>query len=343
MVVGAISASNFLDVTSLSIPCDPTIAWDGPLVVITNRLSASASEIFAAALQDYGRAVIVGDQSTFGKGTVQTMLEIGKFIPFLGSDPTDAGALKLTIQKFYRVAGGSTQFRGVASDVSLPSVFDRDDIIGESSLKNPLPYDEVPPADYKVNSTGQPLFLDELRSRSAVRVEANPEFKYIENDITRQKETKDGTILSLNEQTRRAEIAKRKTELEKRKSEREKRKEDHFTVYALTLDNLNKPLELATNDGKKRNAMDQWVEPDPAAAKAKAESTPAKTGKKAKGTKKQAAPQDDAADDPEDENPDLDAKAPVIDATRMETMNILTDLIDLRQQQNAQNTAKTGQ
>ncbi len=97
------------------------IAWDGPLIVLTNRLSASASEIFAAALQDYGRAIIVGDESTFGKGTVQTMLEIGKFIPFLGSDPSDAGALKLTIQKFYRIAGGSTQLHGVLSDIRLPS------------------------------------------------------------------------------------------------------------------------------------------------------------------------------------------------------------------------------
>src|SRR5205814_1389380 len=100
---------------------DSTIAYDGPLIVLTNRLSASASEIFAAALQDYGRAVIVGDEHTFGKGTVQTMLEIGRFIPFLGTDSNEAGALKLTIQKFYRVAGGSTQFHGVSSDIRLPS------------------------------------------------------------------------------------------------------------------------------------------------------------------------------------------------------------------------------
>ena len=103
---------------------DPSVAWDGPLIVCTNRLSASASEIFAAALQDYNRAVIVGDSSTFGKGTVQTMLEIGRIMPFLGSGNNEAGALKLTIQKFYRIAGGSTQHKGVESDVRLPSLFD---------------------------------------------------------------------------------------------------------------------------------------------------------------------------------------------------------------------------
>src|SRR5436190_6993231 len=93
---------------------DPSIAYSGPMVVLTSRQSASASEIFAAALQDYGRAVIVGDGTTFGKGTVQTILEIGRFTSLLGSRSQEDGALKLTIQKFYRVAGGSTQLHGVA-------------------------------------------------------------------------------------------------------------------------------------------------------------------------------------------------------------------------------------
>ena len=100
---------------------DPAIQYNGPLIVLTNRLSASASEIFAAALQDYGRAVVVGDPSTFGKGTVQTMLEIGRVMPFLSGGANEAGALKLTIQKFYRIAGGSTQLKGVEADVKVPS------------------------------------------------------------------------------------------------------------------------------------------------------------------------------------------------------------------------------
>ncbi len=117
---------------------DPGVAYSGPLVVLMNRLSASASEIFAAALQDYGRAVIVGDERSFGKGTVQTVLKIGQLMPFfsLGSsedDSTKAGALKLTIQKFYRVKGGSTQLKGVESDIILPSLSDQKEF-GEGSL-----------------------------------------------------------------------------------------------------------------------------------------------------------------------------------------------------------------
>src|SRR5688572_2329660 len=119
-----------------------TLTYEGPMVVLTNKLSASASEIFAAALQDYNRAVVVGDSSTFGKGTVQTMLEIGRVMPFLGGGSNQAGALKLTIQKFYRVAGGSTQLKGVEPDVKLPSPFDHPEI-GESAMKNPMPYDTV--------------------------------------------------------------------------------------------------------------------------------------------------------------------------------------------------------
>src|SRR5712692_9919459 len=114
---------------------DPGVAYSGPMVVLTSRQSASASEIFAAALQDYGRAVIVGDKNTFGKGTVQTILPIGRFTSLLGSRSDDDGELKLTIQKFYRVAGGSTQLHGVASDIVLPTLTDLPEF-GEGALKN---------------------------------------------------------------------------------------------------------------------------------------------------------------------------------------------------------------
>src|SRR6266403_4447739 len=148
--------------TTVSSEPNPGLAYSGPMVVLTSRQSASASEIFAAALQDYGRAIIVGDQSTFGKGTVQTILEIGRFTSLLGNRSQEDGALKLTIQKFYRVAGGSTQLHGVASDIVLPTLTDLPEF-GEGALKNCLPYDEVPKARFTKWSDGHPLFVEELK------------------------------------------------------------------------------------------------------------------------------------------------------------------------------------
>jgi len=292
--------------------------YDGPLLILTSTLSASASEIFAGALQDYGRAVIVGDHHSFGKGTVQNLIPVDRVFQFLSGSGGEAGALKLTIQKFYRVAGGSTQFRGVSSDVTLPSVWDREDI-GESALKNPLPYDEVPPADYQ-KSPHQPLFLNELRARSATRVAASPEFKYINENIARLKETLDGNKFSLNEQKRREEIAKEKAIREKRTAERSKRKTPDLKVFAVTLDNVAKPLELAKNDGKKSGYVDQWV--------AAPEKSPVKGDKK----EAKAAEPATSADDPDEDDPEVQesANAPVIDPIRAETLNIATDLVDLR-------------
>src|SRR5262252_3476622 len=163
---------------------DSGIAYSGPLVVLTSRQSASASEIFAAALQDYGRAVIVGDKSTFGKGTVQTILPIGRFASLLGSHSDEDGALKLTIQKFYRVAGGSTQLHGVTSDIVLPSLSDLPEF-GEGALKNALPYDEVTKARYTKWSDSHSLFIDQLRRRSEERVKSDPEFHYVMEDMNR--------------------------------------------------------------------------------------------------------------------------------------------------------------
>src|SRR3989440_7864999 len=122
---------------------DPSIAYGGPMIVLTSRQSASASEIFAAALQDYGRAVVVGDQNTFGKGTVQTILPIGRFTSLLGSRSDDDGELKLTIQKFYRVAAGSTHRHGVAPATGLPTLADLA-AFGQGRLHDAVRYHEVP-------------------------------------------------------------------------------------------------------------------------------------------------------------------------------------------------------
>ncbi len=292
---------------------DPSIAWDGPLIVCTNRLSASASEIFAAAIQDYGRGVVVGDTSTFGKGTVQTMLEIGRIMPFLGSGNNEAGALKLTIQKFYRVAGGSTQLKGVESDVKLPSIFDQPEI-GESSLKGPLPYDTVAPVDFEKWERG--LFKNELRTRSSVRVAADSEFRFITEDLNAAKKRVAENKVSLNEKSRRTEIEQDKARKDARTAAREKIKRPEAKVYSVTLDNVTKPeLQLATNEktGKKVSA---GTAIDIPAKEAKTEAKPATTA---------------AADDDDELSDDVDAdpKTTGFDAIKSETLNILGDLIQL--------------
>src|SRR5438132_2648892 len=137
-----VQTKDFHDHIPISSDPDPGIAYTGPLVVLTSRQSASASEIFAAALQDYGRAVIVGDKNTFGKGTVQTILENGRFTSLLGSRSQDDGALKLNIEKFYRVAGGSTQRQVVAFYFVLPGLSDLPQL-GQGALRCCLPCDEV--------------------------------------------------------------------------------------------------------------------------------------------------------------------------------------------------------
>jgi carboxyl-terminal processing protease len=275
---------------------DPSIVYDGPMIVLTNTLSASASEIFAAALQDYGRAVVVGDRHTFGKGTVQTPIGISRFIPFLSRSDSGAGTLKLTIQKFYRVAGGSTQLSGVSSDIVLPSVYDQDDI-GEKALKGPLPYDEVTPEKYD-KITDRPLFIDELRTRSTKRVTTDPEFKHVKENLALiQKKISDNAV-SLNEKARRDEIAKEKARKEARIAERAKRKTVEDKTFAVTLDNYDKPeLELAKNEIEK-------------AAEEK---------------EKRAAILDD-----EDDLDGLEGEVePKVDPVRLETLNILSDLITL--------------
>lgn len=286
---------------------DSSVAWDGPLVVLCNRLSASASEIFAAALQDYNRAPVIGDQNTFGKGTVQTMLEIGRIMPFLGGGNNEAGALKLTIQKFYRVAGGSTQLRGVESDIKLPSPYDHPDI-GESSLKGPLPYDTVDAVPF--DKVEKNLFKSELKTRSATRVAADQEFRYIAEDLERVKQRLAENRISLNEKDRRTELDEDKARKDARTAERAKIKAPDQKVYSLTLENVGKsPLQLVTNEPKKEEE------------------------------KKPATPEA-STEDAEDEE-DAAAKNAGIDPIKTETLNILTDLIDLQRNGTKGATAST--
>ncbi len=224
----------------------PQAFYDGPMIVLTDKTSASASEILAAALQDYRRALVVGDKSTFGKGTVQTILPVDRFMPFFAKKDR-AGNLKVTIQKFYRIAGGSTQLKGVEPDLVLPSIRDVLDI-GESATENPLPYDTIPARNYNLFSP-QPLPVQELASRLAARLDTNPEFKYIREESTRLKDRIDRNTVVINLAKRQQEADENQARREKQEQERAERakqvaeqlKEDSFKVYHLTLDNVNAP------------------------------------------------------------------------------------------------------
>ena len=286
---------------------DPGIAYSGPMVVLISRQSASASEIFAAALQDYGRAVIVGDKNTFGKGTVQTILPIGRFASLLGSHSDEDGALKLTIQKFYRVAGGSTQLHGVASDIVLPSLSDLPEF-GEGALKNALPYDEVAKARYTKWSDSHSLFIDQLRRRSEERVKNDPEFHYVMEDIARLRHKLDENRISLNEDSRKKELQEDKLRKETRSKERLARNQEEPRIYRVTLDTVDKPnLQLVMYPGKLAEAKKNGVAP-------KVDS--------------------EAASDADTDliggaNADDDTKTPAIDPERDEALNILADFVDL--------------
>lgn len=226
---------------------NPDISYTGPMIVLMNRLSASASEIFAAALQDYGRALVVGDERSFGKGTVQTIVDLDKSmsLPFFNVKKQDAGALKLTIQKFYRILGGSTQIKGVESDIVLPSRTDNAEI-GESALKNPLDYDEVAPVILlsKESTTPSRIFLDELRRRSEKRIQTDPEFIYVNEDMQRIRERMAKNSISTNEDIRRKELAEEKKRKESRNEERVARGSMvNAKVWQLTLDDVKNNRE----------------------------------------------------------------------------------------------------
>ncbi|HEY6675776.1 MAG TPA: carboxy terminal-processing peptidase [Terrimicrobium sp.] len=242
---------------------NPELVYNGPLIVLVNRLSASASEIFAAALQDYGRAVIVGDERSFGKGTVQTVLDLGRLMSPFSLGTADAGALKLTIQKFYRVRGGSTQLKGVESDIVLPSLTDNSEI-GEGSLKNRLAYDEVAPVKIVDSMAATPLFLDELRARSAQRIVGDPEFRYTIEDMSRVREKIKENVMSLNEKARRKEIADDKKRKELREKERQSRGPAlNVQAFELTLDDLSAPkLRPVAFDRKQEKNLLELPEED---------------------------------------------------------------------------------
>jgi carboxyl-terminal processing protease len=228
---------------------DPSVLYDGPLVVLTSRLSASASEILTGALQDYGRALVVGDSSTFGKGTVQSMMPLTHVMRRAGFPVhADPGVLKLTIRKFYRPDGASTQLKGVASDIVLPSPTEVLKI-GEAEMPDPLAWDRVPPAPHAGLDRVAP-WLTELRGASARRTATNQDFVWLREDNDRVKTRLADPVMSLNEKARRQEKVDNEARAAARKKERAGREPLPETQFEITVKNaglagLPKPLSAA--------------------------------------------------------------------------------------------------
>lgn len=192
---------------------DPGMAWSGPLAVLVNRYSASASEIFAAAIQDYGRGLIIGE-TTFGKGTVQNLVDLDDYAP--DKEAGKMGQLKITMAQFFRVNGGSTQNRGVEPDILFPSAGDPADY-GERSLENALPWTSIPATKFKPEGDLKKMAtVTDYRYRN--RIENDQEFVWLLNDVAEFNKNKDKKEISLLEATRRADMEKDQATREERKA-----------------------------------------------------------------------------------------------------------------------------
>ncbi|MBT8297094.1 MAG: carboxy terminal-processing peptidase [Maribacter sp.] len=225
---------------------DERIQWDGPLVILVNELSASASEILAAAMQDYKRGIVIGSKQTFGKGTVQNVIPLDNIVR--SNEHGDLGAIKLTTQKFYRINGGSTQLEGVKSDVVVPDKYSYIDL-GERDQSTPLKWDKITPANYK--SWDGYIDYEQTVAKSNRRMAKNPQIKLIEENAKWIKSEQDENLISLNYDIYKAEEKK------------DKAKSDYFKSLSeydskLTFESLQYEEELFTKDSVLREKRDRW-------------------------------------------------------------------------------------
>ncbi len=215
---------------------DERIQWDGPLVILVNELSASASEILAAAMQDYKRAIVIGSKQTFGKGTVQNVIPLDNIVR--SNEHGDLGAIKLTTQKFYRINGGSTQLEGVKSDVVVPDRYSYIDL-GERDQENPLKWDEIEPANYE--PWDGYIDYEQTIANSKKRMATNAQIKLIEENAQWLKQEQDETEISLN-----YEVYKNEDKKDKEKSKYFKTLSDYDSK--LTFRSLKYEEALFTKD-----------------------------------------------------------------------------------------------
>ncbi len=225
---------------------DERIQWGGPLVILVNELSASASEILAAAMQDYKRAIVIGSKQTFGKGTVQNVIPLENIVR--SNEHGDLGAIKLTTQKFYRINGGSTQLEGVKSDVVVPDKYSYIDL-GERDQQNPLGWDKITPAKFK--PWDGYIAYEATIENSSKRMAASPQIKLIEENARWLKEQQDETVVSLNYDLYKSEV------------EKDKKRSQYFKSLSeydsrLTFKSLKYEEELFTQDPVLREKRDRW-------------------------------------------------------------------------------------
>ncbi len=254
------------DISKLTVSGSPI--FEGELLVLINKLSASASEIFAGAMADYGRAIIAGDTSTFGKGTVQVPKQMASFLPIF-ANTAGSGMLKFTNQKFYRVGGSSTQLKGVLSDIVLPSATAAFEI-GECELDNPLPYDEIPKASGYSQNTSLQAILPKLTERSNQRVAADKDMQYLLENIADVKKRIEENSISLNKAKRLAESEERlnrKREMDEERTIRyqqmSKDDKENMTIYQLDLEDVDKKeLSIAVEDDDEKYMQREESEED---------------------------------------------------------------------------------
>jgi carboxyl-terminal processing protease len=308
---------------------DPSIEYDGPLVVMTSRFSASASEIVAGALQDYDRALLVGDKSTHGKGTVQSMSQLAPYIylntHYFTNNPVAFGALKYTTNKFYRITGSSTQLKGVTPDIVLPSIRDYLEV-GEASLENALPWDTIEKVDYDKLNRVRP-FASELEKRSEKRVAAAKDFEYVREDIEVVKKAVADRTVSLNEKQRLKEAEEAEARRRVRDAELKARKLPEKKVYDL---NIKNNVVVMTQE------KDPWrpgLAMTPTSATSQVDPDATKPAKSPGGNAVASVPTGsatNAAASVSTEETEAD-KLPQIDVGLEETENILLDYIALLQ------------
>ena len=228
---------------------DPSIIWDGPLVILVNEFSASASEILAAALQDYNRAIILGSKQTYGKGTVQNIIDLNNVIS--GNTYGDLGSLKITTDKFYRINGGSTQLEGVKSDLIFPNRYSYIDI-GEKDLENPLSWDKIDPARY--DNSVKVFNYSQAITNSKERIGQNEYFSIIDNHAKLIKAKQEDKTISLDY------ISYKKDQEDfKLQSDKLKVIEEFNSPYLFEWNDNNLNLNSSYNDDMKEK-RDRWIE-----------------------------------------------------------------------------------